>query len=302
MMAERYGRDGRLEQAEPAAGAVTPAGWGTRDRNAAERMGRYRARRRGADPLLFERPDWTPFTDPGTLPQKAGVPFRLLVRVALKEQLVDSAPDVGCRVDLEREGAWSRVTADDPGLDRAQIERLFRIDRPLVSGKLLRRPTRGMLGNGLRVAVGVVIASAGEMEAHSRGAGYRLAFHPDGSTRAVPVDAGGGTARTEVRVVFGPALEAHADDGAWAELAIALNGGRVYDGRSSPHWYARGAAGTDRHRGRGLDGLRRWERAAQALARGERASPITADGAKEDVRNDDRRNEAGANHGPAGSL
>src|SRR3712207_9128722 len=40
-----------------------------------------------------------------------------------------------------------------PG-DDAEIAALFSINRPLTSSKYLRRPTRGALGNGLRVVAG----------------------------------------------------------------------------------------------------------------------------------------------------
>jgi hypothetical protein len=53
------------------------------------------------------------------------------------------------------DGGWY-VEDDGPGIpgDPAEVARLFSILRPLVSSKLLRLPTRGALGNGLRVVVG----------------------------------------------------------------------------------------------------------------------------------------------------
>jgi hypothetical protein len=41
--------------------------------------------------------------------------------------------------------------------------RCFSINRPMVSTKLLRLPTRGALGNGLRVVTGAVLASGGSL-------------------------------------------------------------------------------------------------------------------------------------------
>jgi hypothetical protein len=78
--------------------------------------------------LKFERADWTSFRTVEGLQQKAGV---------AKDKL-------------------RRLTLDDGGgIDGTpeEIARLFSIARPMVSTKLLRLPTRGALGNGLRVGV-----------------------------------------------------------------------------------------------------------------------------------------------------
>ena len=37
-----------------------------------------------------------------------------------------------------------------PGLDPADVPRLFAVNRPLLSSKRRRLPLRGMLGNGLK--------------------------------------------------------------------------------------------------------------------------------------------------------
>ena len=42
------------------------------------------------------------------------------------------------------------------------------IRRPFISSKLLRMPTRGALGNGLRVVAGVVLASGGRLVVATR--------------------------------------------------------------------------------------------------------------------------------------
>ena len=57
------------------------------------------------------------------------------------------------------------VEDDGPGIDGTpeDIARLFSIARPMVSTKLLRLPTRGALGNGLRVVAGAVLASEGSL-------------------------------------------------------------------------------------------------------------------------------------------
>ena len=62
-----------------------------------------------------------------------------------------------------------RVGDQGPGLDRQQVMALFAVNRPLTSSKLLRRPTRGAIGNGLRVVTGAAMASDGELLVESRG-------------------------------------------------------------------------------------------------------------------------------------
>jgi hypothetical protein len=85
------------------------------------------------------------FTDLATLPQKAGCQPAYLGEVVLKE-LVDNALDTGANVSLDHiDDTW--IVADDgPGLDPADVPRLFSVNRPLLSSKLKRLPLRGMLG------------------------------------------------------------------------------------------------------------------------------------------------------------
>src|SRR4030081_2386612 len=151
--------------AESASATVTP-----RDKTAAERMRRMRAKRRemaqaATAPLMFERQDWTLFLDRATLPQNAGCQPNELGRVVLKE-LVDNALDTGATVTLDRADRVDEmigyVIADDgPGIDPVEVPRLFAVNRPLLSSKLKRLPLRGMLGHGLRVVMGAVGAFGG---------------------------------------------------------------------------------------------------------------------------------------------
>jgi hypothetical protein len=61
-----------------------------------------------------------------------------------------------------REDSATRFVEDDaPGSDPEDIARMFSIRRPMVSTKLLRLPTRGAFGNGLRVIAGAVLVSGG---------------------------------------------------------------------------------------------------------------------------------------------
>ena len=90
-------------------------------------------------------------------------------------------PAARCASGQLEDGGWY-VEDDGPGIagEPADIARLFSIRRPLVSSKLLRLPTRGALGNGLRVVAGAVLASGGRLvagdpraQARSAAAGQR---------------------------------------------------------------------------------------------------------------------------------
>ena len=74
------------------------------------------------------------------------------------KELVDNALDKGANARIDhQDGAWV-VSDDGPGLDPTEVVRLFAVNRPLLSSKLKRLPLRGMLGNGLRVVAGAVVA------------------------------------------------------------------------------------------------------------------------------------------------
>jgi hypothetical protein len=119
-----------------------------------------------------------------TLPTMAGVRAELLQRLGLKE-LVDNALDAGATVTVGQIDDNSYVIQDDgPGIEGTpeQIARLFSINRDLVSSKLWRLPTRGAMGNGLRVVVGAVAASNGRLVVWTRNRRLILTPQEDGST------------------------------------------------------------------------------------------------------------------------
>jgi len=123
-------------------------------------------------PVLYTRQDWLLFINRNTLPQKAGCEPHQIGRVVLKE-LVDNALDAGAgEVTLDGDATSCQVTDDGPGID--DVEMLFAVNRPLISSKLKRLPTRGMLGNGLRVVMGAVAAFNGKIAVTSRGHRYDL--------------------------------------------------------------------------------------------------------------------------------
>src|SRR3712207_5783201 len=110
---------------------------------ATERKRRQRARIKADREIEFVRADWALFLHPDRLPQKAGCPRERLRAMVLKE-LADNAPDAGAAVTIDQVDPDTWAVADGgPGLDRGQVVRLFAVDRPLASTKLVRRPTRG---------------------------------------------------------------------------------------------------------------------------------------------------------------
>ena len=185
----------------------------------------------------FERLDWTLFRSLSTLPQKAGVPLDRIRRLAIKE-LVDNALDAGGEVDVGEmlDGGYF-IQDNGPGIAPEEIAMLFSIDRALVSSKRLRLPTRGSLGNGLRVVTGAVLASRGRLVVQTRDRRIRVVPQDDGTsvTKIESVDFPTGT---RIEIDFGSALPDDRNALSWAELAARVgHHGEVYNGKSSPHWY-----------------------------------------------------------------
>src|SRR5271156_1870819 len=76
------------------------------------------------------------------------------------------------------------VEDDGPGISGTpeEIARLFSFRRPLVSSKVKRLPTRGALGNGLRVVAGAVFASGGSLRVITNGHSLNLVPQESGET------------------------------------------------------------------------------------------------------------------------
>jgi hypothetical protein len=187
----------------------------------------------------FRREDWIPFRSISTLPQVAGVSIAQMRRLVLKE-LTDNALDAGARVTLgrlDRSGDSYFVEDDGPGIAPENIADLFSLNRPLTSSKLWRMPTRGAMGNGLRVVVGAVTASDGRLEVWTRNQRLILTPQKDGSTavEASEIDFPVGA---RIEITFGRALPFDRDALSWAEAAVRMaEGGKTYNGKPSPHWY-----------------------------------------------------------------
>jgi hypothetical protein len=196
----------------------------------------------GAANDWYECDDWTLFRTIRSISQHSGVPPELLRRLLAKE-LADNALDAGgtCRVgELEGDGFF--VEDDGPGIGGGpeEVARLFSFRRPRVSSKFKRLPTRGALGNGLRVVAGAVFASAGSLRVITGGQVLDLTPQESGETqvkRAKPASRAG----TRVEVRLGEAVPEDDDFLEWAECAInaaeAAGWKPVYSGKTSPHWY-----------------------------------------------------------------
>ena len=210
--------------------------------SSAERVRRHRARKKIAaelEELTFVRRDWALFLDPYRLPQKAGCRADQMRALALKE-LVDNGLDHAANVTLDQidNDTWS-VADDGPGMDRVRIATLFAVDRPLTSTKLLRRPTRGAVGNGLRVVTGAAMASGGSLHVESRGRRFEIKVHlGTGRTEAVETECNAPTGvGTRVTIRFGAALARSPYDGSLASQALRFPGRACEPMRSHLGWY-----------------------------------------------------------------
>jgi hypothetical protein len=197
--------------------------------------------------LLFAREDWSLYTSLATLPQRAGVTAGELPRLVAKEfgdNALDSADAAGrpgaVEISIDRNG---NLTVADQGTGilgatPEQIARLFCIARPMVSSKLLRRPTRGAVGNGLRVCLGYLTATGGRLIIKTGSVHVELTPEINGHNSIVRSNA--------IAPVEGLTLTAIAGDTrftekdlAWAEDAIELaqqSGAPAFTGRPSVHW------------------------------------------------------------------
>jgi hypothetical protein len=181
---------------------------------AAERMRRMRARRRtgqaSTSPLIFERDDWRLLIEARTWPQKAGCEPDQVGRVIIKE-LVENGLDCGAEnVTLTGDYGYCVITDDGPGIAAKDVLRLFAVNRPLLSSKLKRLPTRGMLGHGLRVVMGAVAAYHGKISVTSRYREFDLVV--DTVTGATVI-----------------AGERDADDVSGTRITVAFENRRIFD-------------------------------------------------------------------------
>jgi hypothetical protein len=183
----------RLLPPQETAGKVNSAP----DAPGAQQATRQAESRPQPQPLLFAHEDWSLYTSLATLPQRAGVSAYMLPRLVAKE-LCDNALDAADAAD--RPGAveigvddnGNLIVADQgigiPDATPEQIACLFCVARPMLSSKLLRRPTRGAVGNGLRVCLGYLTATRGRLTIETGNVRVELAPEIDGTSRIVSSD------------------------------------------------------------------------------------------------------------------
>jgi hypothetical protein len=242
-----------------------------------------------------KRGDFTKFRNLNDLPRAAGVPVEDLKKLVIKE-LADNALDVSgaCRIGLLEDGGFW-VEDDGPGIDGTseEIADLFSFGRDLISSKQLRRPTRGALGNGLRVVPGYMRAMDGVITVYTSGRVLELVPQDDGSTRieSQRPDQRDGT-RIELRL--GRGEQFCSCDLVWAERACVFSGAPTYNGGSSPYWFdedafwelCQSSSGTARALVASLEGCRDPKTAGEVAApwHGRPAASLTREEAGELLR------------------
>lgn len=206
---------------------------------AAARQRRKRAANNQAKAIEFIRTDASLFLDPNRISQKAGTRKEHVRRMAIKE-LVDNALDAADNVTLTEIGLDTFVVTDDgPGIEPEKAVRLFSVTRDMISSKLIRRPTRGAVGNGLRVVTGAAFASGGSLVVASRGISQELSFDPaTGDTIVAVRQESTVTTGTRVTINFGHALNQDFHATAWGDLAIKLAGKAAAPMLTHPRWYS----------------------------------------------------------------
>lgn len=184
---------------------------------------------------MFERQDWEMFRTLDGLCAKAGVSRGKIASLVAKE-IMDNALDEceSCEVGLLDDNTGFFVQDNGPGLDPAQVADIFSIARPMKSTKLLRLPSRGALGNGLRVVAGAVLATGGKLKVCTRGQAVNLIPRSDGTTTVEVIGKYDGDG-TRVEVHLGQ--DAGRIDLDWAIRAKIFSKGQYYKGKTSPWWY-----------------------------------------------------------------
>src|SRR5260221_8256216 len=115
----------------------------------------------------------------------------------------------------------------------------FSIAKVMVPSKQWRRPTRGCVGNGLRVIVASVATGRGRIIVKTRNQAVTLRPRLDGSTaieEVTPIEWPIGSAIT---IQIDRNYRAHGETLAWAQLAISLaqNSGAAFNRKPHPLWF-----------------------------------------------------------------
>jgi hypothetical protein len=202
-----------------------------------------------ADKADFQvhRPDTALFATLQGLNMQSGVSVYRLGRLTLKE-LVDNGLDAADAAGRSGQVQISQLAdrtyvIDDRGHGMPgtpdQLASRFCIGRPMISAKFWRLPSRGCLGNGLRICVGVLAATGGTLEITTRNRCTLLRPLKSGKTEIVSTESVDHPVGTRLVIEFGPELPS--DEGAmsWAQSAIALaqKAGQAYSRATNPHWF-----------------------------------------------------------------
>jgi hypothetical protein len=197
--------------------------------------------------LLFARDESSLYTTLATLSQRAGVPASMLPWLVAKEfcdNALDGADAAGRpgAVEIGVDSHGNLIVADQgtgiAGATPEQMAGLFCVARRMVSSKLLRCPTRGAVGNGLRVCLGYLTATGGRLTIETSSLQVELSPEIDGTSRIIRSSTIKPRQGLRLTATAGnkPFLKEHLD---WAEDAIELaqqSGTPAFNGRPSPHW------------------------------------------------------------------
>lgn len=186
----------------------------------------------------FVRQEWWLFRNVQSLAQHAGV-FEWDIPPLVVKELVDNALDESenCTYDRLEDGKGFYVENPGDGFKgtNEEIAQLFSISRPLMTTKYLRLPTRGRLGNGLRMVSGAVLSLGGTLVLKSAGRILQLVPRDNGTTEVKPL---GPWPHQNTRIeITLPNCRLGSDLFQWADRAQALKGGVAPLQRSSLLWY-----------------------------------------------------------------
>ena len=187
---------------------------------------------------LFVKEDWEKYRTLEGLSAVSGVSPNQIASVVLKE-LVDNALDISgnCAIEpLTDTDNGFYVQDFGPGIGLERVNELFSISRPQTSSKFIRLPTRGVLGGGLKIVTGAVLATGGTLKVCTKGKTLELTTNAaDGRTKSKVIGPFKGEG-TRIEVTLGP--EAGPTYFEWANLAMKFsNNGQQYEGKTSPWWY-----------------------------------------------------------------
>jgi hypothetical protein len=180
------------------------------------------------------------------LPQRAGVGHTRIRQLVLKE-LVDNGLD-----EMDRVGDPGKVTLTQDGPhaytvtdlgrgfdgDDEDIAYRFSFGKDASSSKQWRKPTRGCVGNGLRVIVASVASGGGRIIVKTQDRQITLRPRLDGTTAVEQSEPIEWTVGAAITVEIDPAYPANSYTFSWAKTAVILAGQSKmpFARKPSPRW------------------------------------------------------------------